>query len=189
MSVRWLTPEQIASHQARMKRIGAEPVVVCGNCAAPKEDGECRNPDCLMSKPRPSPALKEALGQARAVVEAGMSGKARAFVLRLPVPQSVNHNTRPTLSGGRILTDEHKAWRQTVALAVYDAKIAKLYGRLRVYIRINAPRVDIDNTIKPSLDALQRAGAIDNDRQVDDLHVVRSTLIPAGQFDIEVAEL
>lgn len=158
MTVIRFTPEQVRAHEDRLKRIR--------RIGADLPDGI-----------RPGgPALPE------------RAAKARSFVLRLPVPQSVNHNSRPTASGGRILTDEHKAFRTTVALMVYDKKLPKLYGRLRVYIRINAPG-DIDNRVKPVLDALQRAGAIDNDRNVDDLHVARSTLIPSGFLDVEVGEL
>lgn len=169
---------------------GAVPASVarCGNCGAP--EGQPHLPECIMAAPvAPSAAFREAFGKAKDVVAEYMAGdRARRFVLSLPVPQSVNMNTHPTANGGRVLTDSHRAWRSMVALKVFDAKLPKLYGHLRVYIRINAPQMDIDNAVKPTLDALQRAGAIENDKHVDDLHIVRSTLIPLGTLDIEVGE-
>ena len=171
-----MSPEQIEARRRRLEKVALDKLFGNGTPPMPLA---------------PSAAFVEAFGQARAVVEQYMSGNrgARSFVLRLSVPQSVNMNTRPTLSGGRILTDEHKAFRAEVAMSVYHAKLPKLYGKLRIYIRLNAPRVDIDNVVKPILDALQRAGAIENDRHVDDLHVQRSGLLPEGKVDVEVAEL
>lgn len=176
------------------------PTPVCPSCGTPADrphPTECAWATTAVgghpgnSNLSPSPAFVEAFGKAQAVVEEyiGRKDRARGFILRLPVPQSVNANTHPTATGGRVLTDEHRAFRTHVAVEVYNAKAPKLYGRLRVYIRVNAPRVDIDNIVKPTLDALQRAGAIDNDRNVDDLHVVRAPVLLDGMLDVEVGEL
>ncbi len=195
MKIYRLSPERYEANQRkrRAERDGttaakpSDPYAAAIGFHKARVDANLGNPE------GPSPAFKKALGDVRKTVEGYMAGKgerkARAFILRLPVPQSVNANTLPTVSGGRILTDEHKAFRAAVAIAVFDAKLECLYGRLRAYIRVSAPRVDIDNIIKPTLDALQRAGAIQNDRNIDDLHIVRAPAIPEGFLDIEVAEL
>lgn len=170
-----MTPEQLRAYRARIAKAKGE--TVANILAEPR--------------PAPSPAFVDGLAKARGIVAEYMAGeRARKFTLTLPVPPSVNHNMHPTASGGRVLTAEHRGFRSIVAATVYNAKLPKLYGRLSVYIRINAPRADAcDNFTKPILDALQRAGAIENDRNVDDLHIVRSQFVALGTLQIEVAEL
>lgn len=209
MSVYRLTPEQMRAHQARIAKskggeqaagldnldwrpMGApKPAPRCGNCGS--VEGRPHLADCVFAQSAPStpsPTFREAFGKAKEVVAEYMAGgRARKFVLSLPVPPSVNMNTYPTASGGRVLTDAHRGFRSVVAATVFNAKLPRLYGRLSVRIHVNAPRVDIDNIVKPTLDALQRAGAIENDRNVDDLHVVRSQSLPLGMLEIEVGEL
>lgn len=172
MKIYRLTPERYALNQEKRARQRRGDIISLGGTI------------------KPSKAFVESFGKARAVVEEYMSGKhARAFTLALPVPQSVNHNTRPNGQGGRILTDEHKTFRQEVAYAVYQAKIERLYGQLSVEIRMNAPRMDTDNIVKPILDALQRAGAIANDRNVFHHQVTRDNTIAAETVVVSVREI
>ena len=142
-------------------------------------------------KPTHSPAFGKAFDQVKQVVSDYMDGrKSRSFTLALLCPQSVNHNSKPDGKGGRYLTAEHKQFRHEVAIACYANKVPKLYGTLDVRIEINNPRADAcDNFTKPILDALQRAGAIDNDRNVHHLEVTRSDSIPSGSFVITVREI
>ncbi len=207
-----MTPEQLIAYNSRLARMRNGGAKVCPSCNTP---ADMPHPAECAYKPagdesgasagagfvvdsigpsghvEPSPNFVHYFGEAKAVVAEYMNrpDRARSFALRLTVPQSVNSNTLPTAQGGRVLTDEHRAWRSAVAFAVYQAKAPKLTGRLTVFIRVNAPRIDIDNIVKPTLDALQRAGAIDNDRNVDDLHVVRAPAIPDGMLDVEVGEM
>jgi Holliday junction resolvase RusA-like endonuclease len=141
--------------------------------------------------PKPSASFAHHFDQVKSVVQSYMEGKkTREFSLILPCPQSVNMNTMPDGKGGRYLTQEHRTFRQEVAFAVHQAKIEKLYGVLDVAIWVHAPRVDIDNVVKPTLDALQRAGAIENDRTVFRLMVTREhDLIPPGTISVKVREI
>lgn len=175
MKICRLTPERYEAHQRKIaKARGENPIPFGGGDTVP----------------RPSKAFEEAFAKAGAVIAGYMDGtRARSFTLTLPVPQSVNHNTRPDGRGGRLLTPEHRAFRQKVAIAVYQAKIEKLYGILDVRILLNAPRLDVDNVVKPVLDALQRAGAIDNDRNVHHLEVTRNSVIAPGAMSVRVNEI
>lgn len=190
-----MTPEQVRAHQARIAKARA-PAYGVDTITRETIREEIYSQDWQpfgRTKPEPSPAFVASFGKAKDVVAEYMDGtRARKFTLRLPWPPTLNSNTLPTMTGGRILTPEHKTFRAEVAYAVYQAKIPKLYGKLRVSIVAhppdNRPR-DLDNIVKPTLDAMQRAGAIENDRHVDDLHIMRSTVIPRGTIDVEVGEL
>ena len=62
--------------------------------------------------------------------------------------------------------------------------------RLSVEIWLHAPnkrKVDIDNRVKPILDALQRAGVYDDDEQVDELHVYRADIQKLGYCTVNIA--
>ena len=101
--------------------------------------------------------------------------------LVLPWPESVNHSTRPDGSGGRILTDKHKAFREEVAMRVTAAGWGALSGRLRVTMHASAPdarKRDLDNLQKAILDALQHAGLYADDSAIDDLRILRTVGVP-----------
>lgn len=48
---------------------------------------------------------------------------------------------------------------------------------------------DIDNGIKPTLDALQKAGVYDDDNQIARLLVTRMVIIPQGQIIVRIKAL
>ncbi len=113
----------------------------------------------------------------------------RQFLLTLPYPPTLNHNTMPTLGGGRYLTQEHKNFRALVAQIVFASGIKRLDGRLSVTITASAPDArarDLDNIVKPTLDALQRAGAILDDCNVDELIVRRVAVRTRGTAQVVV---
>lgn len=104
----------------------------------------------------------------------------------LPWPPSVNHSTAPNGRGGKILTDEHRRFREAVALRVVAAGTPRFRAeaRLAVEIHLTPPdrrRCDIDNRIKAVLDALQRATVFHDDEQVDDIHVIRGAVMIPGE--------
>lgn len=74
----------------------------------------------------------------------------------------------------------------------YSWGVKGLTGSLCVKIMFNAPdkrKRDIDNTLKPTLDAFQGAGVIGNDFQVDDLHIVRGPSLSGGRYEISISRL
>lgn len=65
-------------------------------------------------------------------------------------------------------------------------------GKLSVEIHIHPKdrrKIDIDNRIKPLLDALQYGWAFIDDSQVDELHVYRKEIISGGQCFVKIVEL
>jgi Holliday junction resolvase RusA-like endonuclease len=93
----------------------------------------------------------------------------------LPLPPSLGHNGYwgRTKTGGTYLTKAAKEFRQ----AVQTAAVGKghVEGRISVTVYVCCPaNGDIDNFGgKQVLDAIQHAGIIENDCQVDALRIIR----------------
>lgn len=96
----------------------------------------------------------------------------------LPYPPSMNTYWRSLRSGrmaGRVLISERgRAFRVEVEAVARAHGVGKVAGPLKVTIGLHPPdrrRRDIDNPIKPLLDALTHAGAWEDDSQIRALHV------------------
>jgi crossover junction endodeoxyribonuclease RusA len=102
--------------------------------------------------------------------------------LILPYPPSVNHYWG--VSGKqRFLGKKGKEFRQAVAEACLDLEVKTMEGNVSVFVALWPPDKrtrDIDNTIKPLLDAMEHAGVYENDCQINQLHVVRKDPIKGG---------
>ena len=99
------------------------------------------------------------------------------YSVQLPWPPTLNHNTLPNGRGGRILTAEHKTFRREVWYACNQARVPA-FGNARLMVQILAfppdrRARDLDNLVKPVLDALQKAGVYVNDAQVDEISISR----------------
>ena len=103
------------------------------------------------------------------------------YKFKLPFPPSVNTYYR---RGGRVIylsakgRDYKKAVLATLKGLSLDGEA--LTGRLKVRLELSAPtkrKYDIDNRIKATLDALQSAGFIVDDEQIDVISVKR---LPPG---------
>jgi crossover junction endodeoxyribonuclease RusA len=99
-------------------------------------------------------------------------------ILVLPYPPSMNGYWRSLRTGrmaGRVLISERgRAFRKDVEAAARLQEIARLEGPLKVTLWLHPPdrrRRDIDNPIKPLLDALTHAGAWSDDSQIRELRV------------------
>ena len=93
----------------------------------------------------------------------------------LPLPPSANA-LYVQRTGRRILSLPYKAWRGGAAI-VARASMKPLPKKMPLSVLIEASasrRRDIDNLVKPTLDMLQVAGVIRDDRMVDDCRVVRT---------------
>jgi crossover junction endodeoxyribonuclease RusA len=102
--------------------------------------------------------------------------------LILPYPPSVNHYWG--VSGKqRFIGKKGKEFRQAVAEACLDLEVKTMEGNVSVFVALWPPDKrtrDIDNTIKPLLDAMEHAGVYENDCQINQLHVVRKDPIKGG---------
>lgn len=104
-------------------------------------------------------------------------------MITLPYPPSVN--TYWGFRGShRYLTDKAKTFKQQVWAAVLQTK-NKGFGDARLSIVVNLyppdKRVrDIDNVLKPLLDALTQSKIFNDDGQVDKLTIIRGNVVKGG---------
>ena len=103
--------------------------------------------------------------------------------LWLPWPPTANTNVRHTKAGGHYRTAPYKEFCLNVLARVVEAGLHRwpFTGRLRVTIEAFPPDLrnrDLDNVVKPCMDACQRAGLFPNDFLVDELHVCRRKVYP-----------
>ncbi|MEO1035206.1 MAG: RusA family crossover junction endodeoxyribonuclease [Pseudomonadota bacterium] len=105
------------------------------------------------------------------------------ITLELPVPPSGNHSYT-TIAGRRVLSKKAQAYRTHVGKLVLAERANKaLDGRLQVtllFMQSDNRRRDIDNVVKPTLDALQHAGVFIDDSQVDKLSIHRENSLHMG---------
>lgn len=105
------------------------------------------------------------------------------LLLKLPYPPSVN--TYWGFKGShRFLTPKAKSFKQETFIEFLNSK-HKGFGDARLSIMVNlyAPdkRVrDIDNVLKPLLDALTQARVFNDDSQVDSLTIMRGNIVKGG---------
>lgn len=104
------------------------------------------------------------------------------FRVILPWPPTGNTATRHA-NGAHYLTEEHKAYRRTVAELVRGMRLPTLIGRLQVHVTFAPPdrrRRDLDNAWKVVGDALQHAGLYEDDAAIDRLLLERNVPLMRG---------
>jgi crossover junction endodeoxyribonuclease RusA len=108
--------------------------------------------------------------------------------LILPYPPSVNHYWGQS-GKHRFIGKKGKEFRQAVAEACLEANVQTLYGRLSVHVALWPPdrrARDVDNVLKPLLDACEHAGCFENDNQIDELHIIRQEVKKGGACTIMI---
>lgn len=106
--------------------------------------------------------------------------------LMLPYPPSVNHYWGQ-FGNRRFIGKRGKEFRLAVAEACLEAQIQTLEGRLAVHVALFPPdrrSRDVDNVLKPLLDACEHAGCFENDSQIDELHIIRQGIKKGGACTI-----
>jgi len=98
---------------------------------------------------------------------------------------------RGPLAGRTMISSEGRDYRKRVGLELLaqGASTLRLSGSVRVAILANPPdrrQRDLDNLLKPLLDALAHGGMIENDRFVDDLRIVRGPVAAGGFVTVAV---
>lgn len=107
----------------------------------------------------------------------------KSVILKLNLPPTVNHYWGQS-GKRRFIGAQGREFRQHVVDAVEKNRPPVLYGRLLVHIvliQTDKRRWDIDNRIKPLLDALEHANVFENDSQVDALQVDRLVKLDEDQ--------
>ncbi len=122
--------------------------------------------------------------------------------ITLPLAPTINHSKRAgrltTTKAGKIYqprvnTDATKRFYYEVWFKVKHSKLesfgeALLSLEMDIYPCSNR-RMDIDNRIKITLDALQLAGLYNDDTQIHRLLVERKGIIPQGQIIVRIRNL
>lgn len=111
------------------------------------------------------------------------------FSASLPYPPSVNLYWR-NFQGRTVLSTQAKEYRKAILAAVGARK--PLLGRLRVTVELFHPskrKHDIDNRVKALFDALQHAGVLRDDEQIDEFTVKRMPVEKGGRCRVDIQEV
>lgn len=82
-----------------------------------------------------------------------------------------------------------REYREAVVAQI--GHVTPLEGRLKVTMYMYPPtkrQFDIDNYVKAQWDALQAAGVIKNDNQIDKLYIERMAVEKGGKVLVEITE-
>lgn len=111
--------------------------------------------------------------------------------IELPYPPSINHYWR-TFRGRHVISKGGKDYTTDVQAALLSVGWRRMAGRLAVDIDAVMPdrrRRDIDNIGKCLLDAMTKAGAWDDDEQIDDLRIRRVGVESPGRVIVTVKRI
>ena len=118
------------------------------------------------------------------------------FEVTLPWPPTVNTYWRHKVTGKLAtvyVSAEGKAYRKAVNYWVLEAATVQRYvkavGPVRVVIEAFPPdrrKRDLDNILKSLLDSLTHAGVWEDDSQIQDLRIYKSTI--AGMVKVRIYE-
>ena len=105
----------------------------------------------------------------------------------LPWPPTIN-TYYAVVRGRKILSKRGRQFKVDAQYAMLEQKTKKLNGS-SYFVRILAfppdkRKRDIDNILKPILDALVNYGAIQDDSMVDDLRIQRFEILKGGQIKV-----
>jgi crossover junction endodeoxyribonuclease RusA len=118
----------------------------------------------------------------------GDGRKSELLCLRLPWPPSIN-NYYATFLGRRIVSREGRTYRKLINTYVGLARVTTRHERLGLLILAYPPdkrKRDLDNLLKPLLDALQSGGAFLDDSQIDDLRIKRMPICKGGKIEVNI---
>lgn len=99
----------------------------------------------------------------------------------IPYPISANKMTEGGRGGQRHRSKRYDNFLKEVASEVGRQKVKAVSGLFTIAITLykRRPNMDLDNVIKPTLDALQECGIIRNDTDCVDVRAVWDANVPA----------
>ncbi len=112
------------------------------------------------------------------------------FTVEFLPPPSVNESYRNVPAVGRVKTKAYKSWRKAAAWAVVAAVPAASAVRGLFGVAINLPSMmkgDIDNRAKGIIDALVASGRVDDDKFLEELHIIRRAPGPNAVVVVKAA--
>ena len=111
-----------------------------------------------------------------------------SYEVTLPWPPTVNTYWR-SVNGRNILSKKARQYKKDAAIFL---RAADLKGDLKVVIECHMPdkrRRDLDNLLKPLLDVMGDCGVYEDDSQICDLRILKSTYADRGTVTINVMEI
>lgn len=113
-----------------------------------------------------------------------MTMKKDKLTLIIPVPPTDNrYYGKPPGKRHKYVTKQGKAFKHDVAVIAEQQQARGFFKRARVAMRVDIHLRrggDIQNRLKGLCDALEEAQILDNDRQIDDLRIMRSPPLAGG---------
>lgn len=89
-----------------------------------------------------------------------------------------------------MLSRKGREYRRAVSEQLFDGKTRHpLEQRLALHLHVYPPdrrKRDLDNPLKAVLDALQKAGVLLDDSQIDNLHVHRRSVTKPGKIKVVI---
>lgn len=85
--------------------------------------------------------------------------------ISLPFPPSLNNSKTP-VNGRQISSTRYRHWRAAAVRSIFYQRPAKVLGKFRITLVVTRPdmrRRDLDNLVKPCLDALVKAEIVVDD--------------------------
>ena len=138
-----------------------------------------------------SPTARPEPPQARQVSperqERATAPHAAPLTLNLPWPPTVNHYWKLKSNGGRYISAAGVMFRAQVKAAAHGLR--NMAGKVEICIRANPPdqrRRDLDNIVKALFDALQHAGLIGDDFNVEAFSVRRLPVVKGGRVTVTI---
>lgn len=108
---------------------------------------------------------------------------------KLPFPPSVNHYWG-VHGHRRFIKKRGLDFRSSVAEVCQN--LPKLVGKMWIEIVVHPPdnrRRDLDNLLKATLDALEKAELYKDDTLIDDIHIVRGDKVEGGELYVQIGEI
>ena len=105
----------------------------------------------------------------------------------VPYPPSVNHYWG--LHGKRIYVKAKGLDYRRRVKGCFVSSMVPLQGDLGLFLDIWHPdrrKRDLDNVLKPLIDALQAAKLLEDDSQISEIHAVRRGVKKPGMIEVEV---